>query len=772
MKNKKPAIGKDHCPEGMSVAEWQRRLRVQAAQKGSFIVAPLPGHWSPAAFSVTNPRSKRQYTAIYHRPESPFNACQCMDFRTNGLGTCKHLEAVARWLAANKKRASLALPSRSVLDVCYRSGRRLRLRPGTASAPELTMLAMRYFDDDYLAIPCMVAALPSFIEQAKRIEPDFHCTTDALNLILEERDRLRRNDDAKALKEDDIAGVLRTTLYPYQIEGVRFAFNAGRVLIADEMGLGKTVQAIGTAELFRSRNMVSSVLVVCPTSLKYQWKKEIERFTGHDVTVVEGIHSRRRELYNAPTDYKVVSYHTLANDIKALGTIATDMLIMDEVQRLKNWNTQISQAARRIESEYAVVLSGTPLENKLEELYSVMQFVDQYALGPLHTFLNETVSTNGSGRVVGYRNLSSIARRLKPYMLRRRKADVSLQLPERTDKILYVPMTREQKDIHDGAHASVAQLVAKWQRLHFLSEKERKRLLLLLAQMRMVCDSTFVLDLSTRYDTKVAETVQLIMSMIENGDDKAVVFSQWERMTRIIAKELEAAGIGYEYFHGGVRADERGRICERFNSDPEKRVFLSTDAGSTGLNLQAASLIINVDLPWNPAVLEQRIARVHRIGQRRNIQVINLVAAGTIEERMLATLDFKSNLFAGVLDGGADSITLDDSKLTRVAEGLSKIMDVEPTADDAPTGTLIAEADTESTAKMPPEAPDSAELLQSGLSFLSGLARTLKSEEATRRLVDEIVHTDPATGQTSVRIPVESKDSVAEILNLFARLIK
>lgn len=762
----------------MGLAQWQRALRVQAAAKGQFAVTPLPGHWTPGAFSVVSSRGKRHYTTIFHGAGHAWNSCDCMDFRTNGLGTCKHIEAVALWLNKSKVQPNKGLPAHGLLDIDYSAGRRLRFRPTGAKARELAMAAMRYFDDDGYAVSGMVQELPAFIEQARRIDPVFHCTSDALNFILEERDRLRRNDTEKAISDKDIAELLKVSLYPYQIEGIRFAFRAGRALIADEMGLGKTIQAIGTAELMRERNMVSNVLVVCPTSLKYQWKKEIERFTGSDVTVVEGIFSTRRELYSAPTFYKIVSYHTLANDIKALGGLVVDMVIMDEVQRLKNWNTQISQAARRIDSEYAVVLSGTPLENKIEELYSVMQFVDQYALGPLHEFIDDTVLRNDTGKVHAYRNLNRVGEKLRGHMLRRRKAEVAIQMPERSDNTLFVPMTREQRAVHDDAMAGVAQLVHRWRSHHFLSEKDRKRLLLLLSQMRMVCDSTYVLDQKTRNDTKIAEAVQLVGDALENDPSvKVVVFSQWERMTRIMAQELENAGIGYVYLHGGMPSAKRGSLCASFAEDDEVKVFLSTDAGSTGLNLQQASLIINLDLPWNPAVLEQRIGRIYRLGQRRSVQVINLVSAGTIEERMLSTLNFKSNLFAGILDGGENSVTLDDSRLTRLTDTLVTVLD-DSSQEKPDTGTLIiSETDTEAPQKQEePEptsepAPEPGELIDAASSLLSGLAKTLKSEEATARLVDTIVHTD-SDGRTTLRIPVPSRQSVLDLLSAFSKLIK
>lgn len=202
-------------------------------------------------------------------------------------------------------------------------------------------------------------------------------------------------------------------------------------------------------------------------------------------------------------------------------------------------------------------------------------------------------------------------------------------------------MTEQQRGMHDEYQSIVSQLVFKWTKARFLSEKDRKRLLLMLSQMRMICDSTYILDQKTRYDTKVEETLNILKNVFESGDEKVVIFSQWERMTRLIAKELDALGIRYEYLHGGIPSEARKHLMDNFTELPESRVFLSTDAGSTGLNLQVASILINLDLPWNPAVLEQRIARIYRIGQKRNIQVINLVASQTIEERMLSTLNFK-----------------------------------------------------------------------------------------------------------------------------------
>lgn len=345
--------------------------------------------------------------------------------------------------------------------------------------------------------------------------------------------------------------------------------------------------------------------------------------------------------------------------------------------------------------------------------------------------------------------------------------------------------------MHDEYQAQVSQLVYKWTRNRFLSEKDRKRLLLFLSQMRMVCDSTYILDQKSRYDTKVEETMNILRSVFESGDEKVVIFSQWERMARLIAAELDKIGIRYEYLHGGVPPEKRKDLMMNFTENPESRVFISTDAGSTGLNLQVASILINIDLPWNPAVLEQRIARIYRLGQQRNIQVINMVASQTIEERMLSTLNFKSSLFEGILDNGADSIFLEDSKLDKIMESIKEVVetvegDGQNTATDVSADEVeevVAPVETssdssEETSEVPPQEPmlpfeeeqQPQVLLQQGISFFSGLAKTLQSPEATRKLVDSIVKVDKQTGETSLHIPVPDKESVANVLGMLGKL--
>ncbi len=849
-------------PEGMRLDDWQVALRKQAARDENLHVTAVDSKLLPGEYLVSNPGTHQTYKVVYRGAGSPWNYCSCFDFRTSRLGTCKHIEALKLSFGGRRK-VCRDLPAYSSVYLDYRHGRQVRMRIGTDNSEAFESLAADYFDTQLVLKPEAYARFHDFLSKARAIDAGFRCYPDALAYVVECRDRLERAAWADSLTQENFDNLLQTHLYPYQIEGIKFALKAGKAIIADEMGLGKTIQAIGTAQLLRRRGLVENVLIVCPTSLKYQWKREIERFTGETVHVIEGNLMSRCKQYVGEEPYRVISYNALSNDLKVKGSIDVDMLIIDEVQRLKNWNTHIAKAARKVNARYAVVLSGTPLENKLEELYSVAELVNQFALSPYYLFKDRYVMVDEKGSTVGYRNLNELGQRIKAFLIRRRKRDVKLQMPERQDKLLFVPMTKEQMAQHDEARSHVSMIMQKWQRMHFLSETDRNRLMLLLSQMRMLCDSTYILDQKTRFDTKVTEVLNIISNVIESGDEKIVVFSQWERMTRLVAREMEKLGIGFEYLYGGIPSKKRKDLVSNFMDNVDCRVFLSTDAGSTGLNLQAASVVVNIDLPWNPAVLEQRIARVYRLGQKRNIQVINLVSAGTFEEDMLGKLKFKSSLFEGVLDGGEDTIFAHQGKFAEMMNELSNTMgssadghqgempidndeqeqvvtdeqtpqdelatnDKNPLADDerafddvtgvdadhekvdfeddslgnapamngeraqdgAPNtnqtpsaennnaenktlardgGQENALANAHQRGRTAPSTPK--EVVQTGRMFFQGLVETLKSPQATRQLVDELVEEDPETGATHLKIAVPDKQSVEALLGFFGTLL-
>ena len=607
------------------------------------------------------------------------------------------------------------------------------------------------------------------------------------------------------------------------------------------MGLGKTIQALAAAEIYKKELGIKKILVICPTSLKYQWKTEIEKFTDNTVHVVEGTMLNRRKQYGTSDAlYEIMSYQVVVNDAEYINDLLKpDLVILDEAQRIKNFRTKVSARLKQVQTPYSFVLTGTPIENKLDELYSIVQFIDQFKLPPLYRFLDRYQISDANGRVVGFRNLKEISTLLSDCMIRRIKKDVLKQLPKRMDKTLFVPMTKEQMGMHNELADIVAQLVAKWQRFHFLNEQDRQRLLLCLSQMRMVCDSTFILDQKTRFDTKITELMCILEEALTDDNQKVVVFSQWERMTRLVAEELQERGIGFASLHGGVQSKNRAKLLDDFANDADCRIFLSTDAGGVGLNLQSASLLINLDVPWNPAILEQRIGRIYRMGQSQNVTIINMVATQTIEHRMLGVLEFKGEMAKGVLDPeGDDTIFMSESKFRRFMENVESLSSTTHTVLSEPAMENQAEEVDDLESDMPTEGvgmPDSTlsdtfedndiapqpapempkqplpqqeehvpqpaqnsaksptpeqteepqrlsratatpalsspqELIQTGMSFFTHLAQTLKSPEKTQELVSSIVKKDEITGQTYLHIPIDNQEVVSNALSVLGSL--
>ena len=554
-------------PQNMSLVDWQIALRRQQAEKENFAISQIDEKFCPGEYRVGNFATRNTYKVVYRGMDSVWNYCSCLDFKTAQLGTCKHLEAVKLWIKEKRKKVYQDAPAYSSVYVNYKGPRCIKIRFGEDHAEMLERLAKDYFDENGVIREDAYGKFDVFLQAAKAIDKNFRCYDDALDFILEKREKIIRQQlIEKKYTDEALDSLLEVALYPYQREGVRFAVKAGKAIIADEMGLGKTIQAIAAAEIYLREGMADSVLVVCPTSLKYQWKKEIEKFTGGDtvapaesigntteycpkVIVVEGTPYRRQQLYKSVAPYKIVSYHTMSNDIREFGQLTTDVLIMDEIQRLKNWDTLISKAARKIKSRYSVLLSGTPMENKVEELFANMELVDQFCLGPYYKFRDEHILFDSeSGAIIGYKNLNAIGEQIKDKLIRRTKKGVQLQLPKRSDQYILVPMTSAQADYHSEFKWEVAKIRSKYQKFHFISEQDRKRLMLLLGQMRMVADSTFILEqnLKTRSDVKIAEVMNLLENIFESGDEKVVIFSEWERMTRLVAIELEKRNIRYE----------------------------------------------------------------------------------------------------------------------------------------------------------------------------------------------------------------------------------
>ena len=773
-----------HRPQDMSLETWQRELRRQFGREQQFNVKNVGTERVFSDFQVSNPQTATTYHVAIRGARPGDNYCNCADFATNALGTCKHIEFVLGMV--ERQRGTRAMlrrgfePPYSEIVLQYGAKREARFRPGTECPRALATLAARYFSPERMLRPEAFASFESFLSQAASFEHDVRCYDDVLSFVAEVRDRTRRERRIaeafpRGIHDGAFRKLLKSDLYAYQREGALFAARAGRCLIGDEMGLGKTIQAIATAEIMARQLGVERVLIVCPTSLKHQWEREIARFTNRRTTVVGGLRTRREPLYAVADDFfKITNYDTVHSDLDLIRSWSPDLVILDEAQRIKNWNTRTARNVKRIASPYALVLTGTPLENRLEELVSIVEFIDKHRLGPTFRFLADHQMRDEHGKVVGYRNLDRIGKTLAPILIRRNKAQVVNQLPERLDKNFFVPMTPQQRTYHEENREIVAKIVAKWRRYKFLSEADQRRLMIALQNMRMSCDSTYLLDHETDFGVKADELATLLDEVLERPASKVVVFSQWLRMHELLVRRLKKKSFEHVLFHGGVDGSQRTALVDRFREDDRCRAFLATDAGGVGLNLQHASVVVNMDLPWNPAVLEQRIGRVHRLGQRQPVRVVNFVAQGTIEEGMLSVLAFKKSLFAGVLDGGEREVFLGGSRLTRFMETVEKTTAAiaEPLVeehDEAPVAEREVAVIPRAAAAV---ASDGwAILLQTGLSLLEQLAETSRVPLDAQRPRLSFVQRDPQTGRDYLKIPMPNPDVLDRALQAMSTLL-
>ena len=583
---------------------------------------------------------------------------------------------------------------------------------------------------------------------------------------------------------------LKAQLYPYQEEGVKFALYKKACLIGDEMGLGKTLQAIALAGMKKEIFGFKRVLVITLASLKEQWKREIERFSDETVVVVAGPARKRKAIYQDGEDFfAITNYEAVLRDVTIISRFKPDIVILDEAQRIKNFSTKTAEAVKRLPRKHALVLTGTPLENKLEDVYSIVQFLDPQLLMPLWQFAADhfMISRNKKGNILGYRNLSALHEKLKPLVIRRKKEEVLKDLPDEVVNNYYVDLHEEQREIHSGYLQVLVSLMNK----KFLTPMDLRRIQEILVRMRMVCDSTYLIDRTTHISPKLTELASVIDELVIQSRRKMVIFSEWTTMTFLIARHLSEVGIPFVELSGKVPVKKRQALIDEFTNNPECRVFLSTDAGGTGLNLQAADCVVNFELPWNPAKMNQRIGRVSRIGQKSKcINVVNFICKGSIEEKIYAGIQLKTDLFKGVFEGGEDMVEFSRERRTEMLNKLREMMGEEPElppreqtpSEEIPEDTphflnpevlnpeksvdFAAEEDNEVEKESPedvkrePSEPGQASpspekmesVLNSGMAFIGGLLEAATGQKIASTEEDErMVKIDKATGEVTLK---------------------
>lgn len=609
--------------------------------------------WSD--YAVTSTVSGKTYRVALRGLEPGVSYCSCPDFRTNTLGTCKHILKVQSQVKRKFTAAQLGRkPTRRrvAVHLRYDGGISLRLETPTQTTPAVDAICGPLRDKPIEDVLDLLARLKKLAAAGQ----EYHVYPDAEEYIQERLHEHRIHATIAEIRRDPAKHPLRTSLLkapllPYQLDGIAFAVGAGRAVLADDMGLGKTIQGVGVAELLAREIGIRKVLVICPASLKSQWRSEIRRFCDQDVQLIAGRTAERGQQYGSDCFFTICNYEQVLKDILPIEQTPWDLIILDEGQRIKNWEAKTTRIVKGLKSRFALVLSGTPLENRLDDLYSVVQFIDDRRLGPGFRFFNRHRVLDEKGKVLGYKNLDDLRERLRPILLRRTRESVQLQLPERTDELVRIAPTDEQLQLHQTHMQTVSKIVRK----KFITEMDLLRLRMALMMCRMSADSTFLVTKEApAYSSKLERLAELFDDLADEPSRKVVLFSEWTTMLDLIEPLLTKRKLPFVRLDGNVPQNKRPPLVHEFQTNPACRFFLTTNAGSTGLNLQAANTVINVDLPWNPAVLEQRIARAHRLGQTQPVQVYILVTEQTIEESLLKTLDAKRDLALAALDAESD----------------------------------------------------------------------------------------------------------------------
>jgi len=714
--------------------------RTERARHERMRVASLDPQQIWTDYTLTSATSGKSYRVALRGWQPGESYCSCPDFRKNTLGTCKHILHTLEKVKRRRPEAARTRPYRQ-RDVCvhlsYGKDLELRVRLPDRLDEAASSIARPLRDRP-------ITDLPDLLKRIRQLEAqDLPVTVypDAEEYIqtrlLQQRlaatvAEIRRDPKTHPLR----TGLLKVTILPYQMDGIAFAVGAGRAILADDMGLGKTLQGIGVAELLAREAGISKVLVVCPASVKSQWRSEILRFSMRDCQIVLGTAQERTAQYENERFFTICNYEQVLRDIIAIERTRWDLIILDEGQRIKNWEARTSQTIKSLRSPFALVLTGTPLENRLDDLFSVVEFIDDRRLGPAFRFFNRHRVTDEKGKVLGYKDLDVLREKLKPVLLRRTRKAVLQDLPPRTTEIVRVAPTDEQASIDAGQMQIVSTIVRK----PYISEMDLLRLRKALLLARMNADSTFLVNKEPPgFSTKLQRLEELLEDLAGEEERKIVLFSEWTTMLGLIERPLKRLKLNHVRLDGSVPQKKRQQLVSDFQNNPACRVFLTTNAGATGLNLQAANTVINVDLPWNPAILEQRIARAHRMGQKSPVQVYLLITEGTLEEKLLATLSSKQDLALATLDMESDVREVAfASSMEELKSRLEVLLGAKLQAPVDKTEEQRTQEEAERLARRSRVAEAGGQLLAAAFTFLGEMVPQAEPTNGTARKASEL----------------------------------
>jgi superfamily II DNA or RNA helicase len=815
-----------------------RRIASVRVQEISVAKAPQRGPWGRYILGRADADGALPYDARLSSLAPLRGSCDCADYLRGALGLCKHVLAIVERLARKPLafRRSLATPGAATppgtiawdatparpTSTDPLEGIRLTApspdgHDRASGSPPIARLFQRTPTGAWPLKTTHAADLPARTRLVRSLQAHLsrrraEADPAARAILAEERARLDRvlRLRAAARRVQRALGHSKRRLYAYQQEGVRRILSEGRLVLADDMGLGKTTQAIVAASALFAAGIVRRGLFVVPASLKPQWEREWRAVSEAPLQIVDGGADTRQATYQSTRrGFLVTNYEQVVRDLEVVTAWAPDLVVLDEAQRIKNWATKTAGAIKRLRPDFRLVLSGTPMENRLDELASIVEWVDDRALEPKWRLAPwHSVYAEGSREVVGARNLDQLRARIAPVLLRRVRSEVLAQLPARQDTMIPVELTAEQRDAHDELSQPIAKL-ARIARRRPLTQPEFLRLMALLLTQRVIANGMAQLNfksvwpalhartpdaplISSLATPKLAELRELISSLVLTQRRKVVVFSQWRRMLDLAAWSvsdlLASEGLRALFFTGQEGQRRRTQNLVDFHDDPKAAILFLTDAGGVGLNLQkAANACINLELPWNPAVLEQRIGRIHRLGQKKPIDVYNLVSRACIEERIAGVVAGKRALFKGLFDGTTDELQFDRSNalgamLERLveepaAQGTAPEAPVEDAPEDAPLGIdALPSGDEDKDASTPATARDSQHEWPPAVGPMSAIATSPNVVDdadvaEVGRLLGSLTVERRADGGIHLTAPPQAARALLSLFDGLARLL-
>jgi SNF2-related domain/Helicase conserved C-terminal domain len=486
-------------------------------------------------------------------------------------------------------------------------------------------------------------------------------------LIIHLEKKYEQLKEFKKIKEIDPPDHLSQILRPYQVHGFHWLnylheVNWGGIL-ADDMGLGKTIQALSFLHHYKHHYGHLRALVVCPTTLIFNWENEIKKFAPG---LTYRIHHGGERLRNkeALNDFEVIitTYGTLRSDIKLLMEMPLDYVVLDESQAIKNPASKVTKAACLLRAKHRLCMSGTPLQNNTFDIFAQMNFLNPGMLGSIEFFRQEfAIPIDKFGEPDRKDHLRKL---LYPFILRRTKEQVAKDLPDKTETILFCEMEDEQRKVYDAYRNDYRDKILGTIESQGI-QKSQLTILQGLMKLRQICDSPAILNETEKYPNHSIKLDELAREISENiGNHKALVFSQFLGMLALIKGKLIELDIPFAYFDGSTTAVDREKAIREFQDNDSCRVFLiSLKAGGVGLNLTAADYVYIVDPWWNPAVEQQAIDRTHRIGQTKNIFAYRMICKDSIEDKILLLQDRKRLLAKDLIaddDGFVKSLSRED----------------------------------------------------------------------------------------------------------------